>query len=68
MRVAVGAFMQETNDFSPVLTTRDTFEGEDGWGVFRGAQLLEETARLPQVCGAEALPNHCHHGNFREGL
>ena len=39
MRVAVGAFMQETNDFSQVPTTKETFEA---WGVLRGDEITAD--------------------------
>lgn len=49
LRVAVGAFMQETNDFSPLLTVRDTFEGPLGWGVMRGQEMLTNSPALPSA-------------------
>jgi hypothetical protein len=43
MRIAVGSFKQETNDFSPVPTTRDTFEA---WGVLRSNDLTHNPERV----------------------
>ena len=36
LRIAIGAMMQETNDFSPVQSTRETFM------LLRGAGILQQ--------------------------
>ena len=42
LRIAIGAMMQETNDFSPVQSTRETFTM-----VLRGAGILQQDPHPP---------------------
>ena len=48
MRIALIHVGQETNDFNPVLTTLRDFES---FGIFEGAQILEQLRGLGQVGG-----------------
>eukprot|EP00039_Didymoeca_costata_P030461 m.29683 g.29683 ORF g.29683 m.29683 type:complete len:557 (+) comp8126_c0_seq2:114-1784(+) len=43
MRIAVGAFLQETNDFSPVKTTKDVFLNA---GVQHGDEILNQSDKI----------------------
>lgn len=48
MRIAIAKFGQETSSFSPVATTLETFQG---FGIYEGAEILEESKRVGSIAG-----------------
>jgi microcystin degradation protein MlrC len=48
MRIAIGQLWQESNTFSPLVTTRADFEA---FGVLRGADVVEQMAQTNELGG-----------------